>query len=382
MNQYNKSIDFLLENANAVIKYRVHKEILHDLTKIDEENLLEQIYQTPHFKLVQSYVKPNGYIGSGCHSWSKWRGTILHHTPLEDGEAAARLLSYYSIPNKHPIIANFIAAMRNEDVLHAEFSYIPPEVPRFENRFVGINSGNCLMALIYTMQAMLGYGDDTDEVRSFQEISLKGFQRVLELSSLDEITKYNANSKKKYNYPYIDSEEYYPNSYTLAMLAYTQNWRTPKNVKMLVDSLNRINMIMKPDNEISIKIKGKFYGPCFALIRPLHPFRFDTVDHILYRRYLTEIAMLGVGDSVGIIHESVTNIKEALDDDGILRTNFDLPKYRRYLTKNIEYPTPYGDIKLEPDYKRKYAQECDLTFWALQFLTLVEERSRQFDMKE
>jgi len=369
-----KSIDFLLENANVVIRYRLHKEILQDLSKAEEEKLLDQIYQTPHFKLVQSYVKLNGYIGSGCHSWSNWHGLILHRTPIEDGEVAARLLSYYAIPNNHAIIKNFVAAMRNEDVLRTEFSYIPPEIPRFENRFVGLNSGNSLMAILYTMQAMLGYGDDTDQVRHFQETSLKGFKRVLEISSLDEITKYNACTKKKYNYPYIESDEYYPDSYTLEMLAYTQDWRTPENVNMLADSLNHINAIMKPDNQMSIKIKGKYIGPCFPLIRPLYPFRADRVDNILYRRYLTEIAMLGVGEKVNIINESIANIKEALDKDGILRTNFDLPKYRRNLAQNIEYPTAYVDVKLEPDYKRKYALECDLTFWAVQFLSLVKTK--------
>ena len=369
-----KSIDFLLENANVVIRYRLHKEILQDLSKAEEEKLLDQIYQTPHFKLVQSYVKLNGYIGSGCHSWSNWHGLILHRTPIEDGEVAARLLSYYAIPNNHAIIKNYVAAMRNEDVLRTEFSYIPPEIPRFENRFVGLNSGNSLMAILYTMQAMLGYGDDTDQVRHFQETSLKGFKRVLEISSLDEITKYNACTKKKYNYPYIESDEYYPDSYTLEMLAYTQDWRTPENVNMLADSLNHINAIMKPDNQMSIKIKGKYIGPCFPLIRPLYPFRADRVDNILYRRYLTEIAMLGVGEKVNIINESIANIKEALDKDGILRTNFDLPKYRRNLAQNIEYPTAYVDVKLEPDYKRKYALECDLTFWAVQFLSLVKTK--------
>ena len=369
-----KSIDFLLENANVVIQYRLHKEILQDLSKAEEEKLLDQIYQTPHFKLVQSYVKLNGYIGSGCHSWSNWHGLILHRTPIEDGEVAARLLSYYAIPNNHAIIKNYVAAMRNEDVLRTEFSYIPPEIPRFENRFVGLNSGNSLMAILYTMQAMLGYGDDTDQVRHFQETSLKGFKRVLEISSLDEITKYNACTKKKYNYPYIESDEYYPDSYTLEMLAYTQGWRTPENVNMLADSLNHINAIMKPDNQMSIKIKGKYIGPCFPLIRPLYPFRADRVDNILYRRYLTEIAMLGVGEKVNIINESIANIKEALDMDGILRTNFDLPKYRRNLAQNIEYPTAYVDVKLEPDYKRKYALECDLTFWAVQFLSLVKTK--------
>ena len=63
-----KSIDFLLENAGAVIQYRLHKEILKDLSPVEEENLLEKVYQTPNFKLVNSYVKPNGYIGSGAHS--------------------------------------------------------------------------------------------------------------------------------------------------------------------------------------------------------------------------------------------------------------------------------------------------------------------------
>jgi len=62
MNNLSKSIDFLLENAGAVIQYRLHKEILRDLNQTQEENLLEKIYQTPHFKLVESYVKPTNAI--------------------------------------------------------------------------------------------------------------------------------------------------------------------------------------------------------------------------------------------------------------------------------------------------------------------------------
>jgi len=110
-----KSIDFLLENAGPVIQYRLKKEILHMLTKTEEENLLCQIYQTPNFKLVESYIKPNGYIGSGAHSWGKWRGVIYQPTYLADGEACTRLLSNYSVPKTHPMIINFINAMRDEE---------------------------------------------------------------------------------------------------------------------------------------------------------------------------------------------------------------------------------------------------------------------------
>lgn len=116
-NILSKSIDYLLENAGAVIQYRLRKEILNSLTQSEEETLLKLIYQTPHFKLVESYIKPNGYIGSGMHSWDNWRGVKLHESPLQDGETAARLLSYYAIPKTHPIVTDFVFAMRDEETL-------------------------------------------------------------------------------------------------------------------------------------------------------------------------------------------------------------------------------------------------------------------------
>ena len=81
--------------------------------------------------------------------------------------------------------------------------------------------------------------------------------------------------------------------------------------------------------------------------------------------------MLGVGGSVGFISETAVNIQEAMDKDGILRMRFDLPHNKRYSPKNIaEYPTAYADVRLEADYKKKNAFECDVTFWAVQFLHL------------
>ena len=73
MKDLSKSIDFLLENAGPVIQYRLRKEILQSITTAEEESLLNEIYQTPYFKLVQRYVKPSGYIGSGMHRLRKVR---------------------------------------------------------------------------------------------------------------------------------------------------------------------------------------------------------------------------------------------------------------------------------------------------------------------
>ncbi|MCL2057685.1 MAG: hypothetical protein FWH01_01315 [Oscillospiraceae bacterium] len=366
-----KSIDFLLENAGAVIQYRLRKEILHNVSAQDEESLLARIYQTPHFKLVQGYAKPSGYIGSGMHSWDNWRGKRLHETPLQDGETAARLLSYYAIPKGHPLVENFVAAMRDEDVLRDEFSYIPPEIARFETRFTGLNSGFCLMTLMYAMQAMLGYGDDA-YAQPFQRTSLEAFKSILPLSSIGENAK-TRKSKAKYNYPYIEADTYFPCQYHLETLAYTGAWRTPENIMLMADALNHFNEIAQGVNPVHVKIGNRYYSP-FPLNMhnsPIRPFRADVIDTITYRRLLTEIAMLGVGESVGVVRESLENIKEAMGHDGILRMRLDLAHNRRYSPKSIEYPTAYVDVRLEPDYKKKYALECDLTFWAVQFLHLV-----------
>jgi hypothetical protein len=51
------------------------------------------------------------------HSWDNLGGTVLHETPLQDGEAAARLLSCYAIPKTHPLVQNLIAASRDEATL-------------------------------------------------------------------------------------------------------------------------------------------------------------------------------------------------------------------------------------------------------------------------
>ena len=61
---YQKSIDFLLENGRDVIQYRLHKEILHDLTEAEEQNLLEKVMQTSEYKLLltKEHSLPNAIL--------------------------------------------------------------------------------------------------------------------------------------------------------------------------------------------------------------------------------------------------------------------------------------------------------------------------------
>jgi hypothetical protein len=56
------AIDFLLKNAGPVIQYRLHKEILKDISEGDAAKYLEAIYQTPHYKMLLRSVKPTSVV--------------------------------------------------------------------------------------------------------------------------------------------------------------------------------------------------------------------------------------------------------------------------------------------------------------------------------
>ena len=352
------SINFLLENAGSVIQYRLRKEILCNISKTEEESFLEQIYQTPHFKLVESYVKPNGYIGNGMHSHSSWRGIKFHETPLQDGENAAGLLARYGIPKTHPIVANFVAAMRDENILREEFSTFPTAVERFEQRYNCMNTGNSLKGLMFFTQGKLGYGDDYDNLVAFQDNCLQCFSRVLEINSFDEITHESKARKNIGTYRLIEQDEYFPGWYNLGFLANTKSWRTPRNIKVMANALNHISEGMGECVPFLIKSYKTPVGPLAAMIDMIKPFAVDNVEFWHWRNGYIDMARLGVGESVEVIAESAANVREALGADGILRLAHE-PKFSKYWTIEAGHR------------KSKYAKQCELTFWAVQFLHYV-----------
>lgn len=227
-----RSIDYLLENGGNLLRYRLHRDVLHDLNPVEEENYLEKIQQSDDYKLLVSHIHENGYIGRGMHSWEKFKTSHL-----DDGEAAARYIANTGIPANTPFVYNFAMALRNDAVLEEEFSYYHPEKMRFVNRNLGLNSGSTLGVTINACQALIGYGDD-DAVKPFVNISYRAFTSLLELSSIQDLVEFNPNLKRKYNYPTITPETYFPCQYHLETLACTNSWRTPASVELLAKAIN------------------------------------------------------------------------------------------------------------------------------------------------
>lgn len=362
-----KSIDFLLDKGGDVIKYRLHKEILRDVSKTEEENLLQKVLETPNYKLVESYVKPNGYIGWGMHSWENFRD-FHKETPMQDGEHAARLLSNYAIPKDSPIVKNFVSALRSDEVLKEEFSYIPPEIPRFENRYLGLGCGGGLMVLVYTCQALLGYDDEY--LKPFVDISYNAFESVLKMKKLADITLVKPVTKTKPAFHYVLHDAYFPCQYHLETLAHTASWRTPEKIAEFTKAVNHLGGIMKPENGIGIKIGNRYYAPCWAFVNPLRPFSCEGVPQTACRKNMTHLAMIG-GEGIEVVKKSAENVIEAMQDDGILRVKFDSAYRKKCFKYSLSQSGPYSEIGLEPNHKTDTQIWTELTFWAVQLLHIL-----------
>ncbi len=266
------------------------------------------------------------YIGRGMHAWEKFKTSHL-----DDGEAAARYIANTGIPANTPFVYNFAMVLRNDAVLEEEFSYYHPEKMRFVNRNLGLNSGSTLGVTINACQALIGYGDD-DAVKPFVNISYRAFTSLLELSSIQDLVEFNPNLKRKYNYPTITPETYFPCQYHLETLACTNSWRTSASVELLAKAINYHDEICTDSFSFAVKINGKQVGPGWAYMQPFYELSFPSKAPN-HRKTLTCLAKV-VGEKADVVKRSRKTLEEMLDADGILRTTFNSP-YQKKCFKDI-----------------------------------------------
>ena len=358
----NKAIDFLLENGSEIIQYRLQKEIIKN--KKEEERLFKKVIKSPRFILVEKYQKENGYIGISMHGMDNQK-----ETPLQDGETGARLLCDYGIPKNSMIIKNYVKALTNDEILKQEFSLNKPEIVRFNERFMGNGCGWGLQLLIDTVIAMLGYGDE--HCKRLIEISLNAFNSINTVSSIMDIAKFNPESKKKYNYPYMESNQLWPCLYHLETLAYTNSWRNETSIKQLSKSINHLNKITPVhDSPYHIKMGSRYYSPCGGFGRQIKPFGTDWREQICCnRRVLTHIALCGAAKNVEVAAQNAEILNDLLRKDGMINIEFNSSYEKRRFKEGLKYGGPYSEAGLSSaDYKTDIEITCDLTFWAVHFL--------------
>ena len=80
----------------------------------------------------------------------------------------------------------------------------------------------------------------------------------------------------------------------------------------------------------------------------------------------------GNGRRTQVVRESVETLLEMLSEDGVLRTTFTSSYEKSRFKDNFRSGHPYAEIGLEPDHRKDTAIWCELTFWAVEFLSIIE----------
>ncbi len=164
-----KMINFLLNNANPSIKLRVKKEILHNITETEENELHEQILNEKIVKFIAEKQQPNGWIGLGYHGPCKDAGQY------DNQETGTKYLGEKAM--KGTVLMD-----------RAMEAFATPEIAQsFLRKSAGYDEDNVDITRAACI-ARAGYARDID-ITDAIELSLAAFKRVTEVDSIFDVSR-------------------------------------------------------------------------------------------------------------------------------------------------------------------------------------------------
>jgi hypothetical protein len=351
MNQ--KSIDFLLENANPSIKKRVKSEILGNLTVKETAQYQEQIMSEATIQGIINVQQPDGWIGNDYQN----RGIYEGHG------CALQHLTEKAVNKNTPFFVKAMEALVNTPITDRRYGR---GFDFCEFRYPGM--GAKLQDSSYIAAA--GY-DDIYDISTHIQLSFDSVKRITEIDTVLDIL-HQKKRRGQLRWVFNDYEKW-PCDVHFEILAHTDSWRSEKNIKTVAAA---VSQMMRADDPALISfIPGSQVG-CLGGCYPAQgmtvrtglypsPVLIDGVDDNLYHFKRIEIfARCGIIPYVPELQKIIGEIIASFDNNGICR----LEGVCERLFRTGKY---YG-MQLESDWRSKTRKECDITFRALLILHYSE----------
>ena len=347
MNQ--KSIGFLLENANPSIINRVKNEILGNLTAQESVQYQEQIMSESTIQGIIAAQQPDGWIGNNYHNRGIYEGHVC----------ALQHLIEKSVNKDTPFFAKAMEALVNTPATDARYGR---GFDFCEFRYPGMGAKLHHSSYI----AAAGY-DDVYDISPHIQLSFDSVKRIAEIDSVFDIL----HQKKRggqLRWVFNDYEKW-PCDVHFQILAHTHSWRSEENIKTVAAAVNQ--MMQTDDPALVSFIPGSQVG-CLGGCYPAQgmtvrtglypsPVLIDGADNNLYHFKRIEIfARCGIIPYVPGLQKIVGEIAASFDNNGICR----LEGVCERLFRTGKY---YG-MQLETDWRSKIRKACDITFRALLIL--------------
>jgi hypothetical protein len=334
--KYQETIDALLREACPSIQYRIRREIL-DQSSLDDalSRLQPLILEDDLVKTVLSWQKADGWLARDFHGF-------------ESIETGIRILAEKGVSRDHPVFSKALDALaRGDDRLHLGIGKVGKILDK-----LGFGGSQRIRATIFAYAGIEGNPQITQEIES----ALQCFQTVRKIESIADITE-------KYGERLVFRPGVlWPDIYALRLLAFTEGWRNPKNLRILQDAIARI-VKLSPIPEVYIRFKSQWMAPgSFAM----SDFNSDmkTLDDAGWMKWFHRnemLSRLGLVQSNPNLRGQAAYLKNELDENG------------GWFTRPLSHYTfnkwgAYSGLRLERDWRSPKRRRYDLTFRSLLIL--------------
>jgi hypothetical protein len=340
------ALDELLECACPSIQYRLRWEVLGQFRSAPQlRELHNQILNDTTVQEVFSWQQPDGWLGWNFHG----------DKSIESG---IRLLCEKGVEVHHPILANALHALEREtDRLERGIG----KVGRILDER-GLGGSQTIRAVVFTYAGV----EDKPFVREQIDRALATFKAVLTIDTINDLVE-----------PYKGKSVYRPDRlwpciYHLRLLAFTHQWRTAKNQRMMVESIQRL-VDLSPLPNIHVRHKSQLIAPASFCMDDFNPDmrtlndthrRWDA-HWIMWFHRMELLSRLGVIQSIPALARQVTVLRELLAaGQGCFAKALSHPYFRKW--------GAYTGLMLARDWRDPQRRIYDLTFRSLLILHYAE----------
>lgn len=242
-NNYQRLIEFLLENAGASIKYRVKREILNIPVESDEMQKLQyEILNLPRTKKAFATQREDGFIGS-----------VIHGVYFDGFDSTVNLLKRYGVEITNPDMQRAKECLINWKEYERDHFY------KAGNAMDEHGRGG-FRAILADILVELGADESVPQIQEQIGNALSAFRGALNYTCVDDFSKKATMKGVPCRY-YIKGATF-PASNHISILEKTFSWRTPENLAMVEKSYWHCKEIMKNYNDGIIYVNcGHFVGP-------------------------------------------------------------------------------------------------------------------------
>ncbi len=354
--EYQKPMDFLLENANPSIRLRVKKEVLGKVSAEEEANLQSQIREEELYKLISACQKENGWLGNGFHGPNKYAG------PYENQEVGTKWLAEKAVGRNDPVLKRAMDAFVTTELTDLCYRTKGKYFDEFRYAANGQNLIRCACI------ARAGY-EDVIDIKPQIQLALDSFRRVLEVDSALDITrirKVGGKEKRVFN-----DYEKWPCYYHLDILAHTKSWKTEENIRMLADSVRKLMRQDRPECQVGGDSWVGYVLGTVGCLKEGYTLGYDREGvHCTRLDRVEWLCRCGLAPYIPELRAEADLLAGSVDENGICRAKVDENQLKGIST--------YGGQQLETDWKTETRRLCDITFRVLLILYYAQENSHEF----